>query len=59
MFSFLVDFAIPEKGESLIETYNIWRQRADEKVCCDYGLHMAVTWWSDEVNECSVFYNYL
>lgn len=47
----LVDFVLPKKGESLIEAYNEWRQKADEKVCCDYGLHMGVTWWSDSVKE--------
>ncbi|XP_075218623.1 collapsin Response Mediator Protein isoform X1 [Lycorma delicatula] len=47
----IIDFAIPEKGESLIETYNKWRQLADDKVCCDYALHVAVTWWSDETTK--------
>jgi len=40
---------IPSKGQSLIEAYNQWRERADEKVACDFALHMAVTWWSPEV----------
>lgn len=42
---------LPKKGESLLEAYHNWRQKADEKVCCDYGLHVAVTWWSDSVKE--------
>lgn len=45
-----VDFALPRKGESLMETYHAWRQKAEDKVCCDYGLHMGVTWWSDQVS---------
>ena len=45
----IIDFVIPSKGQSLIEAYNQWRERADEKVACDYGLHVAVTWWSDQV----------
>jgi dihydropyrimidinase len=44
----LVDFAIPSKGESLIATYKKWRSWADPKVVCDYGLHVAVTWWDEE-----------
>ncbi|XP_021922445.1 dihydropyrimidinase isoform X3 [Zootermopsis nevadensis] len=47
----IIDFVIPKKGESLIEAYRSWREKADEKVCCDYALHVAVTWWSDRVKE--------
>ncbi|XP_066996811.1 dihydropyrimidinase isoform X2 [Anabrus simplex] len=47
----IIDFAIPKKGESLIEAYENTRRLADEKVCCDYGLHVGVTWWSDKVKE--------
>uniref|UniRef100_A0A672S386 Dihydropyrimidinase n=1 Tax=Sinocyclocheilus grahami TaxID=75366 RepID=A0A672S386_SINGR len=34
----ILDFVIPQKGTT-----------ADPKVCCDYSLHMAVTWWDDTV----------
>ncbi|OWK04140.1 DPYS, partial [Cervus elaphus hippelaphus] len=47
----IIDFAIPHKGHSLIEAFDTWRSWADPKVCCDYSLHVAVTWWSDEVKE--------
>ncbi|XP_046407330.1 dihydropyrimidinase isoform X2 [Ischnura elegans] len=47
----IMDFVIPAKGESLLEAYDKWRSLADEKVCCDYALHVAVTWWSDKVKE--------
>lgn len=46
---FTVDFVIPDKGESLLQAYKIWRSWADGKVCCDFGLHVAVTWWSQSV----------
>ncbi|XP_034029698.1 dihydropyrimidinase [Thalassophryne amazonica] len=45
----ILDFAIPQKGASLLEAYDRWRSKADPKVCCDYSLHVAVTWWSDMV----------
>jgi dihydropyrimidinase len=32
-----------------LEAYNQWRERADAKVCCDYGLHAAITTWNDQV----------
>ncbi|KAM3928380.1 dihydropyrimidinase isoform 2-T2 [Leptodactylus fuscus] len=47
----IIDFAIPKKGSSLIEAYDTWRSWADPKVCCDYSLHVAVTWWSEKVKE--------
>lgn len=46
-----VDFVLPKKGESLLEAYDSWREKADAKVCCDYALHMGVTWWSNSVKD--------
>lgn len=45
----LVDFAIPNNGQSLLEAYDLWRSWADPKVCCDYAFHVGVTWWSETV----------
>ncbi|XP_072266850.1 dihydropyrimidinase isoform X2 [Pyxicephalus adspersus] len=47
----IIDFAVPKKGDSLIEAFDTWKGWADPKVCCDYALHVAVTWWSDKVRE--------
>jgi len=47
----IIDFAIPQKGQSLIEAYFQWRDWAKEKVNIDYSLHVAVTWWSEQVSE--------
>lgn len=47
----ILDFVIPQKGKSLLAAYDCWRKTADPKVCCDYSLHVAVTWWSDKVTE--------
>jgi dihydropyrimidinase len=44
----VIDFAIPNKGQSLLDAYHDWRQRADAKVVCDYALHGAVTWWDKQ-----------
>ncbi|XP_037308892.2 dihydropyrimidinase isoform X1 [Pungitius pungitius] len=47
----ILDFVIPQKGKSLLEAYDCWRKKADPKVCCDYSLHVAVTWWSEQVKK--------
>lgn len=47
----IIDFVFPKKGESLLENYYAYRQKADDKVCCDYGLHVCLTHWSDKVKE--------
>ncbi|KAM9797897.1 dihydropyrimidinase [Neosynchiropus ocellatus] len=47
----ILDFVIPQRGKSLLEAYECWRKTADSKVCCDYSLHVAVTWWSEEVKK--------
>ncbi|MFT7624217.1 MAG: dihydropyrimidinase, partial [Myxococcota bacterium] len=46
----IIDFAIPGPQQSLIEAYQQWRGWA-EKSAQDYSLHVAVTWWSDQVRE--------
>src|SRR5258708_20159038 len=40
----VIDFCIPSPGQSLLATYQDWRRKA-ERAACDYGFHMAVTWW--------------
>lgn len=47
--SSLVDLVIPSKEQSLIEAYAQWRERAEAKVCCDFGLHVAITHWDEQV----------
>jgi dihydropyrimidinase len=37
----IVDFATQSKGQSLLDAYNVWRQKA-AKATIDYGLHMIV-----------------
>ena len=46
----ILDFVIPDPGASLIEAWRAWRGRA-EKAAADYGFHVAVTWWSEQVRD--------
>jgi dihydropyrimidinase len=34
----IIDFIVPNKGQSPINAYNKWRSKADKKVVCDFGL---------------------
>ena len=46
----IIDFAIPNPQQNLMETYNQWREWAEKSVA-DYSFHVAVTWWDDTVHE--------
>ncbi|XP_061402678.1 dihydropyrimidinase-like [Musca vetustissima] len=46
----IIDCVFPDKSESLVEAYDTWRAWADPKVCCDYALHVGLTWWSKSVS---------
>lgn len=40
---------LPEQHCSLVDAYENCRALADAKVCCDYALHVGVTWWGAKV----------
>lgn len=44
----IIDFVIPDPQEPMMDAYRKWRGWA-EKSAADYGFHVAVTWWSDQV----------
>lgn len=44
----VVDFCIPNPGQSLLTAYQDWRHKA-EGAASDYGFHMAITWWDKQV----------
>ena len=44
----IIDFVIPNRGQSLLEARDYWFNNA-KKACADYAFHMAVTWFSDQV----------
>ncbi|MBE6064903.1 dihydropyrimidinase [Clostridium cochlearium] len=47
----IVDFAVQPKGKTLKETTKIWREKADNKACIDYGIHISITDMNDEILE--------
>ncbi|MFH1134806.1 MAG: dihydropyrimidinase [Pseudomonadota bacterium] len=45
----LVDFAIQGKGESLRQSLDKWREKAEGKAVIDYGFHVAITDLTEDV----------
>ncbi len=45
----VIDFACPNKGETLQQGLALWRQKAEGKCCCDYGFHMTIDDWNDTI----------
>ena len=45
----VIDFACPNKGESLSYGLDLWHQKADGKTACDYGFHMTIDEWSEAI----------
>ena len=45
----VIDFACPEKGETLQYGLDLWHKKADGKTACDYGFHMTIDDWNDGI----------
>ncbi len=47
----VIDFACPNKGESLQYGLELWHKKAAGKTACDYGFHMTIDDWNEEIIE--------
>ena len=45
----VVDFACPNKGESLQYGLDLWHKKADGRCGCDYSFHMTIDDWNDAI----------
>lgn len=45
----VIDFACPNKGETLRHGLELWHQKADGSSCCDYGFHMTIDDWNKDI----------
>lgn len=45
----VIDFACPNKGESLQYGLDLWHKKADGKTACDYGFHMTIDDWNEGI----------
>ena len=34
----MVDLVMPERGDSLVEAFNMWKECGEEAACCDFAL---------------------
>lgn len=45
----VVDFACPNKGESLHHALELWHEKADGRTFCDYSFHMTIDDWNEGI----------
>ena len=45
----VIDFACPNKGETLHTGLARWHEKADGKTGCDYGFHMTIDDWNPQI----------
>lgn len=45
----VIDFACPNKGESLQYGLELWQKKAEGRTACDYGFHMTIDDWNDSI----------
>ena len=45
----VIDFACPNKGESLHYGLDLWHKKADGRTFCDYGFHMTIDDWNEAI----------
>ena len=45
----VIDFACPNKGESLHQGLELWHRKAAGRTFCDYGFHMTIDDWNESI----------
>lgn len=45
----VIDFACPNKGETLAYGLQLWHEKSDGKSSCDYGFHMTIDDWNEDI----------
>lgn len=47
----IIDFATQNRGETLNEALENWHRKAEGSCSCDYGFHMAISDWNEDVSK--------
>ena len=45
----VVDFAAPDKGQTLNHGLELWHEKSDGRCYCDYGYHMTIDDWNEGI----------
>lgn len=45
----VIDYAAPDKGQSLTSALRKWHEKADGRCRCDYSFHMTIDDWNDGI----------
>ena len=45
----VIDFAGPDKGQTLHYGLELWHRKADGRTFCDYGFHMTIDDWNEGI----------
>ena len=53
----LVDLVMPERGDSLVEAFNIWKEAGEDAACCDFALAVTVPQMDDQTRFIFFFIN--
>jgi dihydropyrimidinase len=53
----ILNFIVEDRDMSLLDAYNLNRERAAQRACCDYSFHIAVPRWDEKIErELEVIY---
>ena len=47
----VIDYACPNKGESLQHGLDLWHTKADGYTYCDYSFHMTIDDWNESIEK--------